>query len=112
MVLNGSEVASGSVRIHDADLQKKVFQVLQISEDQIRERFGFFTDALQYGTPPHAGIAPGIDRLVAMMLGSDSIREVIAFPKNARAVDLMSGAPGAVDEKQLRELGIRNEERK
>ncbi len=112
MVLNGAEVASGSVRIHDAELQKKVFQVLRIGEEQIRERFGFFTDALQYGTPPHAGIAPGIDRLVAMMIGSDSIREVIAFPKNARAVDLMSGAPGAVDGKQLRELGIRNEEKK
>ena len=112
MVLNGSEVASGSVRIHDAALQKKIFQVLQISEEQIKERFGFFTDALQYGTPPHAGIAPGIDRLVAMMIGSDSIREVIAFPKNARAIDLMSGAPGSVEEKQLRELGIRNEEKK
>ncbi len=112
MVLNGSEVASGSVRIHDADLQKKVFQVLNISEEQIKERFGFFTEALRYGTPPHAGIAPGIDRLVAMMIGSDNIREVIAFPKNARAVDLMSGAPSGVDEKQLRELGIKNEEKK
>ncbi len=112
MVLNGSEVASGSVRIHDGELQKKVFQVLNISEEQIAERFGFFTNALQYGTPPHAGIAPGIDRLVAMMVGTDSIREVIAFPKNARAIDLMSGAPGGVDEKQLRELGIRNIEKK
>ncbi len=112
MVLNGSEVASGSVRIHDADLQKKVFQVLRISEEQIKERFGFFTDALRYGTPPHAGIAPGIDRLVAMMLGYDSIREVIAFPKNARAIDLMTGAPGTVEEKQLRELGVKNVEKK
>ncbi|MCC8108494.1 MAG: aspartate--tRNA ligase [Planctomycetes bacterium] len=112
MVLNGSEVASGSVRIHDAELQKKVFQVLNIPEDQIKERFGFFTDALQYGTPPHAGIAPGIDRLVAMMVGTDSIREVIAFPKNARAVDLMTGAPGSVEEKQLKELGIKNIEEK
>ncbi|MCC8191003.1 MAG: aspartate--tRNA ligase [Planctomycetes bacterium] len=112
LVLNGSEVASGSVRIHDAALQRKVFQVLNISEDQIRERFGFFTDALQYGTPPHAGIAPGIDRLVAMMIGTDSIREVIAFPKNAKAMDLMSGAPSGVDAKQLQELGIRNLEKK
>ncbi len=112
MVLNGGEVASGSVRIHDAALQKKIFQVLNIPEDQIKERFGFFTDALQYGTPPHAGIAPGIDRLVAMMLGLDSIREVIAFPKNARAIDLMTGAPGTVEPKQLRELGLKNEERK
>ncbi len=112
MVLNGSEVASGSVRIHDSELQKKVFQVLNISEDQIRERFGFFTEALRYGTPPHAGIAPGIDRLVAMMVGTDSIREVIAFPKNAKAIDLMSGAPGDVEAKQLQELGIRNLEKK
>lgn len=112
MVLNGSEVASGSVRIHDAQLQKKVFQVLNLSEEQIKERFGFFTEALRYGTPPHAGIAPGIDRLVAMMLGFDSIREVIAYPKNARAIDLMSGAPGPVDDKQLKELGIRNVEKK
>ncbi|MCD8139021.1 MAG: aspartate--tRNA ligase [Planctomycetaceae bacterium] len=112
MVLNGTEVASGSVRIHDAALQNKVFQVLSIEESQIKERFGFFTEALRYGTPPHAGIAPGIDRLVALMIGTDSIREVIAFPKNARAVDLMSGAPGDVDAKQLKELGIKNEEKK
>ncbi|MCL2000007.1 MAG: aspartate--tRNA ligase [Planctomycetes bacterium] len=112
MVLNGAEVASGSVRIHDAELQKKVFQVLGISAGQIKERFGFFTDALRYGTPPHAGIAPGIDRLVAMMLGLDNIREVIAFPKNAKAIDPMTGAPGTVEEKQLHELGIRNVEKK
>ena len=111
MVLNGTEVASGSVRIHDAQLQKKVFQVLRLSEEQIKDRFGFFTDALQYGTPPHAGIAPGIDRLVALMVGTDSIREVIAFPKNAKAMDLMSGAPGSVDAKQLQELGIKNMEK-
>jgi aspartyl-tRNA synthetase len=111
MVLNGTEVASGSVRIHDSALQKKVFQVLGLSEEQIKDRFGFFTEALRYGTPPHAGIAPGIDRLVALMLGYDSIREIIAFPKNARAVDLMSGAPGGVDAKQLRELGIVNVEK-
>ena len=106
MVLNGVETASGSVRIHDSELQRKVFSILGISEGQARERFGFFVEALGYGTPPHAGIAPGIDRIVAMMLGYDNIREVIAFPKNAKAVDLMSGAPGAVDAGQLRELGI------
>ncbi|MDR1535915.1 MAG: aspartate--tRNA ligase [Planctomycetota bacterium] len=106
LVLNGSEVASGSVRIHDSRLQEKIFRVLGLSEEGIRDRFGFFTEALGYGTPPHAGIAPGIDRLVAMLLGLDSIREVIAFPKNARAADLMSGAPGEVEARQLRELGI------
>ncbi|MDR0362236.1 MAG: aspartate--tRNA ligase [Planctomycetota bacterium] len=110
LVLNGTETASGSVRIHDSRLQRKVFQVLNLSEEQIKERFGFFTDALRYGTPPHAGIAPGIDRIVAMMLGYDNIREVVAFPKNAKAVDLMSDAPGRVDARQLRELGIRNAE--
>ena len=111
LVLNGTEMASGSVRIHDAELQKKIFQVLNLSEEQISERFGFFTQALCYGTPPHAGIAPGIDRLVAMMLGYDNIREVIAFPKNAKAIDLMSDSPSPVDSKQLRDLGIKNLEK-
>ncbi len=111
LVLNGVELASGSVRIHDADEQARVFEILGISREQARERFGFFLDALSYGTPPHAGIAPGIDRLVAMMLGYDNIREVIAFPKTAKAIDLMTGAPGTVDPKQLRELGIREVER-
>ncbi|MDR1613334.1 MAG: aspartate--tRNA ligase [Planctomycetota bacterium] len=111
LVLNGTETASGSVRIHDPQLQRKVFQALGVAPDQIKERFGFFTDALRYGTPPHAGIAPGIDRIVAMMLGYDNIREVIAFPKNAKAVDLMSDAPGNVDAKQLGELGVKNVEK-
>jgi len=108
LVLNGWELASGSVRIHDAALQRRIFDIFRISPEIAKERFGFFVEALKYGTPPHAGIAPGVDRLVAMMLGLDNIREVIAFPKTARAMDLMSGAPGAVEEKQLRELGIRN----
>ncbi len=108
LVLNGVEMASGSVRIHDAAIQKKIFELLGITAEQARERFGFFTEALTYGTPPHAGIAPGIDRLVAKMLGHDNIREVIAFPKTAKAADLMTGAPGAVDPKQLRELGIKH----
>ncbi len=107
LVLNGVEVASGSVRIHDSDLQAKIFRILGISEEDAKRRFGFFLRALQYGTPPHAGIAPGLDRIVAMMLGQENIREVIAFPKTARAVDLMSEAPTPVDEKQLKELALR-----
>jgi aspartyl-tRNA synthetase len=110
LVLNGTELASGSVRIHDSAMQKKIFQIMRISEENAKERFGFFTDALSFGTPPHAGIAPGVDRLVAMMLGYDNIREVIAFPKNAKAVDLMTGAPGTVEPKQLKELGLKNVE--
>ena len=110
LVLNGWELASGSVRIHDAALQRRIFDIFKISPEEAKERFGFFVEALGYGTPPHAGIAPGVDRLVAMMLGLDNIREVIAFPKTAKAMDLMSGAPGAVNEKQLKELGIRNVE--
>ncbi len=107
LVLNGVELASGSVRIHDAAVQSRVFEILGISREEAKERFGFFVEALAYGTPPHAGIAPGIDRLVAMMLGYDNIREVIAFPKTARAMDPMSGAPSPVTARQLKELGIR-----
>ncbi len=106
LVLNGVEVASGSIRIHDSEGQGKVARALQLTEEDIRERFGFFVDALKYGTPPHAGIAPGFDRLVAMMLGYENIREVIAFPKTQKAMCLMTEAPGAVNERQLRELGI------
>ncbi len=108
LVLNGVELASGSVRIHDSEIQAKIFSLLGISEEEAKERFGFFIDALKYGTPPHAGIAPGVDRMVAMMLGYDNIREVIAFPKNQKAMDLMTGAPAGVDEKQLRDLAIQN----
>ena len=107
LVVNGMEVASGSVRIHEERLQKRIFEALKLAPEQIEERFGFFTRALSYGTPPHAGLAPGVDRLCAIMLGLESIREVIAFPKTQRAQDLMTGAPGEVDAKQLRELGIR-----
>lgn len=106
LVLNGVELASGSIRIHDSKVQSRVFEILGISEDMVKERFGFFTEALSYGTPPHAGIAPGIDRMVAMMCGQENIREVIAFPKTAKAMCLMSGAPGDVDGKQVRELGL------
>jgi len=107
LVLNGSEVAGGSIRIHDAAVQKRIFQLLNISDEEARLRFGFFVDALEYGTPPHGGIAIGLDRLVAILAGESSIREVIAFPKTAAAVDLMSGAPSAVDPRQLRELKLR-----
>jgi len=106
LALNGSEIAGGSIRIHRADVQRQVFRLLGISDDEARARFGFFLDALEYGTPPHGGIAFGLDRIVSLMCGEASIREVIAFPKTAQAVDLMSGAPSAVDDKQLRELKI------
>ncbi len=107
LVLNGSEIGGGSIRIHDAQMQSRIFQLLNISDEQARERFGFFVDALQYGTPPHGGIALGLDRMVAILAGESSIREVIAFPKTAAAVDLMSGAPSRVDERQLDELKLR-----
>jgi aspartyl-tRNA synthetase len=106
LVLNGSEVAGGSIRIHDAALQRRIFTLLNISPEEARLRFGFFLEALEYGTPPHGGIAIGLDRLCAILAGESSIREVIAFPKTANAVDLMSDAPSAVDAKQLRELHI------
>jgi aspartyl-tRNA synthetase len=107
LVLNGSEIGGGSVRIHDAALQARIFQRLGISDEEARARFGFFLEALEYGTPPHGGIALGLDRIVAILAGESSIREVIAFPKTATAVDLMAGAPSTVDPKQLRELHLK-----
>ncbi|HUL74912.1 MAG TPA: aspartate--tRNA ligase [Vicinamibacterales bacterium] len=107
LALNGSEIAGGSIRIHRAEVQRHVFRLLGISDEDARARFGFFLDALEFGTPPHGGIAFGLDRIVALILGEASIREVIAFPKTAQAVDLMAGAPSSVDERQLRELHIR-----
>jgi len=109
LVLNGSEIGGGSVRIHDAALQARIFQRLGINEEEARLRFGFFLEALEYGTPPHGGIALGLDRIVAILAGESSIREVIAFPKTANAVDLMAGAPSAVDAKQLRELHLKTQ---
>jgi aspartyl-tRNA synthetase len=109
LVLNGSEIGGGSVRIHDADLQAAIFRRLGISDEEATLRFGFFLEALQYGTPPHGGIALGLDRIVAILAAEASIREVIAFPKTATAVDLMADAPSAVDPKQLRELHLRTQ---
>jgi aspartyl-tRNA synthetase len=109
LVLNGSEIGGGSVRIHSAALQSRIFQRLGITDEEAKVRFGFFLEALEYGTPPHGGIALGLDRMVAILAGESSIREVIAFPKTANAVDLMAGAPSPVDAKQLRELHLKTQ---
>ena len=106
IVINGYEAGGGSLRIYDQNIQKKIFQVLGLSDEDIKRKFGFFVDAFQYGTPPHAGMAFGLDRLTMILGGTDNIRDVIAFPKNLAAVCPMSGAPNIVDEQQLSELGI------
>ena len=106
VVLNGTELGSGSIRIHRQDIQSKIFHALGMTDEEARSRFGFFLEALEYGTPPHGGIALGLDRIVMILAGADSLREVIPFPKTARAVDLMVDAPTPVSEAQLKELGI------
>lgn len=106
VVLNGTELGSGSIRIHRQDIQAKIFKALGMTDEEARKRFGFFLEALEYGTPPHGGIALGLDRIVMILAGAESLREVIPFPKTARAVDLMVDAPTPVDERQLRDLGI------
>jgi aspartyl-tRNA synthetase len=106
LVLNGSEIGGGSVRIHSAALQARVFQRLGITDEEAKDRFGFFLEALEYGTPPHGGIALGLDRIAAILCAEPSIRDVIAFPKTAQAVDLMAGAPSTVSHRQLRELKL------
>ncbi len=107
LIINGFEVASGSVRIHDREIQEKVFKLLKLEKSEIEKRFGFFLDALQYGAPPHAGLAIGLDRLVMLLLGYSSLRDVIAFPKTQKAADLMVGAPSDVDDEQLGELNLK-----
>ena len=109
VVLNGSELGSGSIRIHDPAMQRKVFRLLGYTDEQVESRFGFLLEALSYGAPPHGGIAPGVDRIIQMMVGADSIREVIAFPKNQRFQDVMIDAPSAVQPELLRELRIKVE---
>ena len=107
LVLNGWELGSGSIRIHRRDVQQRIFRLIGMSEEEAEARFGFLMGAFRYGAPPHGGFAFGMDRLVAVLAGEENIREIIAFPKTQSGADLMSGAPKPVDERVLRDLGIR-----
>ena len=106
IVINGYEAGGGSIRIHKQDVQERMFEALELTKEDIDEKFGFFVDALKYGTPPHGGFALGLDRITMLLTNTDNIRDVIAFPKTASASDLMSNCPNEVSNKQLEELGI------
>ena len=106
MVINGVEVGGGSIRIHDANLQQKIFEILGFTPEQAQEKFGFLMNAFKYGAPPHGGLAYGLDRFVSLFAELDSIRDVIAFPKNNSGRDVMLDAPGVIDQKQLDELNL------
>jgi len=106
VVACGYELGSGSIRIHRSDIQSRIFRALKIGDEEARSKFGFFLDALQYGAPPHGGIALGFDRIAMVAAGGSSLRDVIAFPKTTSALDLMAGSPTPVSEEQLRELGL------